>query len=45
MQHENKQLEDSKPPVLGSWRNLYWLVLGALVGQIIIYFAITQYFA
>lgn len=44
MQHEHPKLEDSKPPVLGSWRRLYWLVLGALVLQIIIYYGITRYF-
>ena len=44
MQQEHSNLEDNKPPVLGSWRNLYWLVLGALALQIIIYYGITRYF-
>ena len=44
MQHEQPHMEDKKPPVLGSWRNLYLLVLGALVLQIIIYYGITRYF-
>lgn len=45
MPHEKPDLENSKPPVLGSWRNMYLLVLGALALQIIIYYAITRYFA
>ena len=28
---------DDPPPLLGSWRNLYALVLGALVAQILLY--------
>ena len=44
MEHEKPQLEDQRPPVLGSWRNLYLLVLGALLLQILIYYGITRYF-
>jgi len=28
---------DAPPPLLGSWRNLYALVLGALAAQIALY--------
>lgn len=35
----------NKPPFFKTWKPLYWLVLGALVLQIIIYYAITQHFA
>lgn len=28
---------DDPPPLLGSWRNLYALVIGALVAQIALY--------
>ncbi len=32
---------DEKPPILGSWRNLYFLLVGALLLQIILYYFIT----
>lgn len=33
--------ELEKPPMLGSWKNLYLLLTGALVLQIIVYYLIT----
>jgi hypothetical protein len=33
---------DSRPPLLGSWRNLYLLVLGALALQVALYYALTR---
>jgi hypothetical protein len=32
---------EAAPPVLGSWRNLYLLVLGALAAQIAVYSWLT----
>ena len=32
---------ESPPPVLGSWRNLYALVLGWLALQVVVYWALT----
>ncbi|MCR9066121.1 MAG: hypothetical protein NXI00_19275 [Cytophagales bacterium] len=37
--------EDEKPPVLGEWKNLYLLVAGVLVGLIVLFYFLTQYFA
>lgn len=33
--------ENEKPPILGSWKNLYFLLTGALILQIILYYLIT----
>ena len=35
---------EEKPPVFKSWKGWYWLVMGALAFQIIIYFLITRSF-
>ncbi len=37
---EDNELEEG-PPVLGSWRNLYALVIGALFTQIVVYSLLT----
>ena len=36
--------EDEKPPILGSWKNLYFLLVGALLLQILFYYYITVSF-
>lgn len=33
--------ENEKPPILGSWKNLYLLLVGALLLQIVLYYLIT----
>lgn len=33
------------PPLLGSWRNLYLLVMGFLVLQVLVYWWITRVYA
>jgi hypothetical protein len=43
MQPENPTDTD-KPPFFKSWRAIYGMVMGALLLQIIIYYAITVYF-
>lgn len=35
---------EEKPPLLGSWRNLYWLVAVFLFLQIVVFFLLTQYY-
>ena len=35
---------NEKPPFLGTWKNVYILVVGALVLQIVIYYLFTKYF-
>jgi hypothetical protein len=37
--------DESPPPLLGSWRNLYALVLGALLLQIVVYWLVTRAYA
>jgi len=36
---------EEKPPVLKSWKNLYLLVIGFLILQIVIYYYFTLYFS
>jgi hypothetical protein len=36
---------EEKPPVLKSWKNLYLLITGVLILQIIIYYYFTIYFS
>lgn len=36
---------EEKPPLFQSWSTWYWLVLGAMMVQVIIYFLISQSFA
>lgn len=31
---------DAAPPLLGSWRNLYWLVLGVLGVNVVLLYAL-----
>jgi hypothetical protein len=38
-------LENEKPPAFKSWSQWYWLVLGVLLLQIIIYYSLTMSFA
>jgi hypothetical protein len=33
--------ENEKPPVLGSWKNLYFLVIGFLIFLIFLFYALT----
>lgn len=33
--------ENKKPPIMGSWKNLYYLLIGALIFQILLYYLIT----
>jgi len=36
---------EEKPPVFASWRQWYWLVLGALAVQMVLYYWLTRAFA
>jgi len=36
--------EKEKPPILKSWRNVYLLVIGALLAQIVLYYLFTRFF-
>jgi hypothetical protein len=41
----DKDIENNEPPVLGKWKNFYWLLVIVLLTLIGIFYAITQYFA
>lgn len=36
---------DSKPPVLGSWRNVYWFVAGFFFVELVVFYLITRYYS
>jgi hypothetical protein len=36
--------EEEKSPILGSWRNVYALVIGVLIVVIISLYSLTQYY-
>lgn len=36
---------DERPPILGSWRNLYMVVLAWLTLLIVVFYFFTQYFS
>jgi hypothetical protein len=33
------------PPILGTWRNMYALVIGVLVVEIIVFYALSRWLA
>lgn len=39
-----KDTQTDDPPIFNSWRPLYAVVIGVLLVQIIIFYAITRYF-
>ena len=42
---EEPEEENQKPPILGSWKNLYLLLIGVLAAQILIYYFISISFS
>jgi hypothetical protein len=34
---------EDPPPLLGSWRNLYWLVVGELGLLVLLFYALTRW--
>ena len=36
---------DDSPPLLGSWRNLYFMVIGTLAGLVLIFWWLTRHYA
>jgi Mg2+ and Co2+ transporter CorA len=36
---------DEKPPLFQTWKSWYWLVLGFMILQVIVYFWISNSFA
>lgn len=41
MANNNNDASESPPPVLGSWRNLYLLVLGNLALMVVVFYLFT----
>jgi hypothetical protein len=42
---ENRPELDERPPLLGRWRNIYLVVIGALLAQIVIYTVLTKVYS
>jgi hypothetical protein len=40
----NNNNEEEKSPILGSWRNVYALVIGVLVAIIVVLYIFTKYY-
>jgi len=40
----DKNFEEDNPPVLGKWKNFYWLLIIVLISLISVFYAITLYF-
>jgi hypothetical protein len=36
--------QEPRPPILGSWRNVYALVIGVLALLIVLFYCFTKYF-
>lgn len=41
----SEETGEPKPPVFGSWKGWYWLVLLTMLVQVMIYLIITQSFS
>ena len=37
-------MEEEKPPILGTWNNIYGLVIASLVVTIVFFYFFTQHF-
>jgi hypothetical protein len=42
--NQNGITDSDKPPFFKRWRSLYWLVIAALVFEIVLFYGITRYF-
>lgn len=45
---ENKvipEVPEEKPPFFRSWKGMYWLLIGFLAFQVILYYLITLYYS
>jgi hypothetical protein len=39
---QRPELDDAPPPLLGSWRNVYGVVLGTLAAVVVLFWALSQ---
>jgi len=37
-------MTDDKPPIFTTWRQWYWILIGVLVLQVVVYYWLTQSF-
>lgn len=42
---EEKKLQPDPPPFLGSWKNIYWLLMGNLAVLILLFYLFTRHFS
>lgn len=42
--NQSGDTDAEKPPFFTRWRYFYWLVIAALIFQIILFYGITRYF-
>jgi hypothetical protein len=38
-------MREEKPPILGTWKNLYALVIGVLIALIVVFYFLTKTFS
>jgi len=38
-------MPDEKPPILGTWKNMYALVIGVLIVLIVVFYLLTKAFS
>jgi len=41
----DNDLQEERPPFFKSWKGWYWLVIGVLAVQVVLYYLITIHFA
>ncbi len=42
---KEKEIPVDPPPFLGSWKNIYWLLMGNLVVLILLFYLFTRHFS
>lgn len=45
MNDELRGPDDERPPVFGSWRNFYGVVIGVLAFEIVVFTLLTRWFS
>jgi hypothetical protein len=45
MDDNSNKINDDKPPFLGSWNKIYWIVFGELIVLIALFYFFTKVFS
>jgi len=45
MEDNSSKIADDKPPFLGSWNKIYWIVFGELIILIALFYLFTKAFS